>query len=194
MSCPCSFNALSKFAHKILSIHLRSASPERSRGRAVNRCPSTSKHTTSSNKGAWTTSTSSWSMMSSSRSELNSQRADAAGHANLVHFLEPGRSSLALTLVSTSAKDCAYTSALDQTTHEHRRHPAIHFIADDQGAFTGALGMLFDASDLLGAPRSKVRTLQLRSSIPLTDDRFVGVVAIRSGNGKGCHHPSGCRA
>ncbi|KAI0739506.1 Redoxin [Daedaleopsis nitida] len=31
----------------------------------------------------------------------------------------------------------------------------IHFIADDQGAFTGALGMLFDASGLLGAPRSK---------------------------------------
>ena len=34
---------------------------------------------------------------------------------------------------------------------------AIHFIADDQGAFIGALGMLFDASGLLGAPRSKVR-------------------------------------
>nr|VWP00735.1 Calcium influx-promoting protein ehs1 [Ganoderma boninense] len=31
----------------------------------------------------------------------------------------------------------------------------VHFIADDQGAFTGALGMLFDASNLLGAPRSK---------------------------------------
>ncbi|KAI0819695.1 Redoxin [Trametes gibbosa] len=31
----------------------------------------------------------------------------------------------------------------------------IHFIADDQGAFIGALGMLFDASALLGAPRSK---------------------------------------
>ncbi|OJT07302.1 hypothetical protein TRAPUB_1845 [Trametes pubescens] len=32
---------------------------------------------------------------------------------------------------------------------------AIHFIADDQGAFVGALGMLFDASPLLGSPRSK---------------------------------------
>ncbi|KAI0328929.1 Redoxin [Cubamyces sp. BRFM 1775] len=31
----------------------------------------------------------------------------------------------------------------------------VHFIADDQGAFVGALGMLFDASPLLGAPRSK---------------------------------------
>ncbi|KAI0631600.1 Redoxin [Trametes polyzona] len=31
----------------------------------------------------------------------------------------------------------------------------VHFIADDQGAFVGALGMLFDASALLGAPRSK---------------------------------------
>lgn len=35
----------------------------------------------------------------------------------------------------------------------------MHFIADDQGAFTGALGMLFDASPLLGAPRSKVSSL-----------------------------------
>jgi len=31
----------------------------------------------------------------------------------------------------------------------------IHFIADDKGAFVGALGMLFDASEKLGAPRSK---------------------------------------
>ncbi|KAI0791377.1 Redoxin [Abortiporus biennis] len=31
----------------------------------------------------------------------------------------------------------------------------IRFIADDTGAFIGALGMLFDASSLLGAPRSK---------------------------------------
>ncbi|KAI0363704.1 Redoxin [Pilatotrama ljubarskyi] len=31
----------------------------------------------------------------------------------------------------------------------------VHFISDDQGAFVGALGMLFDASPLLGAPRSK---------------------------------------
>ncbi|KZT01681.1 Redoxin [Laetiporus sulphureus 93-53] len=31
----------------------------------------------------------------------------------------------------------------------------IHFIADDKGAFVGALGMLFDATERLGAPRSK---------------------------------------
>ncbi|KAH9939706.1 Redoxin [Epithele typhae] len=31
----------------------------------------------------------------------------------------------------------------------------VRFIADDQGAFVGALGMLFDASPLLGGPRSK---------------------------------------
>jgi len=31
----------------------------------------------------------------------------------------------------------------------------VHFVADDKGAFVGALGMLFDASELLGAPRSK---------------------------------------
>ncbi|PSS29882.1 hypothetical protein PHLCEN_2v2613 [Hermanssonia centrifuga] len=31
----------------------------------------------------------------------------------------------------------------------------IHFIADDKGAFVGALGLLFDASERLGSPRSK---------------------------------------
>jgi len=31
----------------------------------------------------------------------------------------------------------------------------IHFIADDKGAFVGALGMSFDASALLGGSRSK---------------------------------------
>ncbi|EMD35799.1 hypothetical protein CERSUDRAFT_26200, partial [Gelatoporia subvermispora B] len=31
----------------------------------------------------------------------------------------------------------------------------VHFVADDKGAFVGALGMLFDASPLLGGPRSK---------------------------------------
>jgi hypothetical protein len=33
---------------------------------------------------------------------------------------------------------------------------AIHFIADDQGEFIAELGFLFDASGLLGGPRSKV--------------------------------------
>jgi peroxiredoxin len=31
----------------------------------------------------------------------------------------------------------------------------IHFVADDQGRFVSALGLLFDATPLLGAPRSK---------------------------------------
>jgi 2-Cys peroxiredoxin 5 len=31
----------------------------------------------------------------------------------------------------------------------------IHFIADDKGAFVTALGLIFDASPLLGSPRSK---------------------------------------
>ena len=34
---------------------------------------------------------------------------------------------------------------------------ALRFIADDKGAFTGAIGMLFDATARLGSPRSKVR-------------------------------------
>ncbi|KAF8808938.1 Redoxin [Phlegmacium glaucopus] len=31
----------------------------------------------------------------------------------------------------------------------------IHFIADDKGAFVSSLGLIFDASGLLGGPRSK---------------------------------------
>ncbi|OCH92917.1 Redoxin [Obba rivulosa] len=31
----------------------------------------------------------------------------------------------------------------------------IHFIADDKGIFVGALGLLFDATQLLGGPRAK---------------------------------------
>ena len=38
-------------------------------------------------------------------------------------------------------------------------HLAVYFIADDTGAFTGALGLLFDANELLGAPCSKVRLI-----------------------------------
>ena len=38
---------------------------------------------------------------------------------------------------------------------------AVRFIADDKGTFTAALGLLFDASGLLGAPRSKASSLFL---------------------------------
>lgn len=48
---------------------------------------------------------------------------------------------------------------------------AIRFIADDKGAFTGALGLLFDASPLFGAPRAKVRLLPHRLSIQLFVDQ-----------------------
>jgi peroxiredoxin len=40
--------------------------------------------------------------------------------------------------------------------------PAIHFIADDKGAFVSSVGLIFDASGLLGGPRSKVRYLTSR--------------------------------
>ncbi|KAK0234786.1 hypothetical protein EDD85DRAFT_845347 [Armillaria nabsnona] len=33
--------------------------------------------------------------------------------------------------------------------------PAIHFLADDQGEFAGATGLIFNATPLLGGPRSK---------------------------------------
>ncbi|KAK0234802.1 hypothetical protein EDD85DRAFT_845411 [Armillaria nabsnona] len=32
---------------------------------------------------------------------------------------------------------------------------SIHFLADDQGEFAGATGLIFDATPLLGGPRSK---------------------------------------
>ena len=37
------------------------------------------------------------------------------------------------------------------------KYVAIHFIADDKGAFIGSLGLLFDAAPLLGGSRSKVQ-------------------------------------
>ena len=36
------------------------------------------------------------------------------------------------------------------------KYVAIHFIADDKAAFIGSLGLLFDATPLLGGSRSKV--------------------------------------
>ncbi|KIM37403.1 hypothetical protein M413DRAFT_448471 [Hebeloma cylindrosporum] len=47
----------------------------------------------------------------------------------------------------------------------------IHFIADDKGAFVSSLGLIFDASPLLGNPRSK------RFAI-VTDDNKVVTVAV----------------
>ncbi|CAA7263795.1 unnamed protein product [Cyclocybe aegerita] len=45
----------------------------------------------------------------------------------------------------------------------------IHFIADDKGAFVGSLGLIFDASGLLGGPRSK------RFAIVTDGDKVVSV-------------------
>ena len=38
---------------------------------------------------------------------------------------------------------------------------AVRFLADDAGAFTAKLGLLFDATPLLGGPRSKVISFSL---------------------------------
>jgi peroxiredoxin len=35
----------------------------------------------------------------------------------------------------------------------------VHFIADDAGAFSKAIGLTFDATAALGTPRSKAMTL-----------------------------------
>jgi len=32
---------------------------------------------------------------------------------------------------------------------------SVHFVADDTGAFSSKLGLVFDASPILGAPRAK---------------------------------------
>ncbi|KAJ3489019.1 hypothetical protein NLJ89_g11564 [Agrocybe chaxingu] len=45
----------------------------------------------------------------------------------------------------------------------------IHFIADDKGAFVGSIGLIFDASGLLGGPRSK------RFAIVTDGDKAVSV-------------------
>ncbi|KAK0234822.1 Redoxin [Armillaria nabsnona] len=51
------------------------------------------------------------------------------------------RHSYVLSVSIASVSDCCST--------------AIHFLADDQGEFTGATGLIFDATPLLGGPRSK---------------------------------------
>eukprot|EP00914_Ancora_sagittata_P028489 GHVO01056221.1.p1 GENE.GHVO01056221.1~~GHVO01056221.1.p1 ORF type:complete len:122 (-),score=1.51 GHVO01056221.1:199-564(-) len=42
---------------------------------------------------------------------------------------------------------------------------AVRFIADDQGMFVSALGLLQDATGLLGAPRAKVRSFKRYDSL-----------------------------
>ena len=75
---------------------------------------------------------------------------------------------------------------------------AIHFVADDQGAFTAALGMLFDASPLLGGPRSKVRLefgTQLQIGVGrVLLTRYIDFLAIRRGRRGRYDHSPRCRA
>lgn len=54
---------------------------------------------------------------------------------------------------------------------------AIHFIADDKGAFVTSLGLIFDASPLLGNPRSKA-SLNLIFSLVKNINLFLAL----------CHH------
>jgi Redoxin len=46
----------------------------------------------------------------------------------------------------------------------------VHFIADDSGVFSNSLGLLFDASPVLGNPRSQVRCLPSPHFAPLIHD------------------------
>jgi hypothetical protein len=48
--------------------------------------------------------------------------------------------------------------------------PGVHFIADDKGALTSGLGLIFDAGNLLGAPRSKVSLPIIFSPSGATDE------------------------
>ena len=50
---------------------------------------------------------------------------------------------------------------------------AIHFIADDKGAFVSSLGLIFDASPLLGNPRSKASLNLILSDINISFYSFL---------------------
>jgi len=52
----------------------------------------------------------------------------------------------------------------------------IHFIADDKGAFTSSVGLLFNASELLGSPRSKRYVI-------IADDHTVIAIAVEDDPG-----------
>ncbi len=49
-----------------------------------------------------------------------------------------------------------YLTRLPITNVDDCYSPAIHFLADDQGEFARATGLIFDATPILGGPRSKV--------------------------------------
>ena len=59
----------------------------------------------------------------------------------------------------------------------------VEFIADDKGELTSALGLLFDASGLLGGPRSKVRVVST-ALIRVSD----ALVAVRHHRGEWLGH------
>lgn len=44
----------------------------------------------------------------------------------------------------------------------------VKFIADDKGAYTSSIGLLFDASPRLGGPRAKVISVLFKCSCLLT--------------------------
>jgi len=50
---------------------------------------------------------------------------------------------------------------------------AIHFIADDKGAFVSSLGLIFDASPLLGNPRSKASPILILSDLNISFNLFL---------------------
>ncbi|PBK83405.1 Redoxin [Armillaria gallica] len=53
----------------------------------------------------------------------------------------------------------------------------IHFLADDQGEFAGATGLIFDATPLLGGPRSK-------RYVMIVKNQEVASVAVEEDSGK----------
>lgn len=64
-----------------------------------------------------------------------------------------------------AVNDAFVTSAWGKSMlpHAESAAPIVRFLADDTGAFSDALGLLFDATGGLGNQRAKVRRLHLSS-------------------------------
>ncbi|KAF2753510.1 Redoxin [Pseudovirgaria hyperparasitica] len=71
---------------------------------------------------------------------------------NAQAFVEKGVAGIYIVAVNDAFTTQAWKEKL---TGGAEAPPAVHFLADDTGAFTKEIGMSFDATGLLGGPRSQ---------------------------------------
>ncbi|EJD00450.1 Redoxin [Fomitiporia mediterranea MF3/22] len=71
--------------------------------------------------------------------------------SNAAAFIAKGITAIYIVAVN----DAFVVQAWKEKLTEGKDTPAVHFIADDKGEFVSSLGLVFDASPLLGGPRSK---------------------------------------